>query len=58
MYVGWRSGCSSGQKHPECVRVVHFELWIGGWIGQIADEDLPAEMQVDYVRWYQPINNY
>lgn len=31
---------------------------LGGWIGQIADEDLPAEMQVDYVRWYQPINNY
>lgn len=30
---------------------------MGGWIGNIDDTGLPVEMEVDYVRWYQNINN-
>lgn len=42
---------------PNMSEIFILSYGLGGWIGQIADQDLPAEMQVDYVRWYQPANN-
>lgn len=42
---------------PNMSEIFILSYGLGGWIGQITEEDLPAEMQVDYVRWYQPITN-
>lgn len=41
---------------PNMPEIFILSYGLGGWIGQIADESLPAEMQVDYVRWYQTEN--
>lgn len=38
---------------PNMPEIFILSYGMGGWIGQIDDSGLPAEMEVDYVRWYQ-----
>lgn len=38
---------------PNTPEIFILSYGLGGWIGTIADEYLPAEMEVDYVRWYK-----
>lgn len=38
---------------PNSPEIFILSYGLGGWIGKIADQKLPAEMIVDYVRWYQ-----
>lgn len=40
---------------PNTPEIFILSYGLGGWIGTIADEYLPAEMEVDYVRWYKDI---
>ena len=42
---------------PNTPEIFILSYGLGGWIGNIADECLPAEMKVDYVRWYKNITD-
>lgn len=42
---------------PNMAEILILSYGMGGWIGEIADEDLPAVMEVDYVRWYQDMDD-
>lgn len=42
---------------PNMDEIFILSYGLGGWIGKIADECLPAEMKVDYVRWYKNISD-
>ncbi len=43
---------------PNTPEIFILSYGLGGWIGQIDDTGLPAEMEVDYVRWYQSVDNF
>lgn len=45
---------AQGQYPYECGHFLLLDMQLGGaWVGEVANEDLPVEMEVDWVRFYQ-----